>query len=130
MASWRLVSRSSAGVLTRDAPHHAGRASEASAAAGLPYCLHWRALEKNSPMPRIKTSSRQLASCRGAGENFCMPRTLWPGISSYQQVTEVSYGLAARGANLLQRSESTCFSGLTAEQNPYESGICSRAAFK
>lgn len=44
--------------------------------------------------------------------------------------TEVPYGLAARGANFLQRLESMCFSGLTAEQNLYESGICSRAAFK
>jgi len=48
----------------RCASHHSCQATELSTAVELPYRLHRRPLEKNSPMPRIKTSSRQPALCR------------------------------------------------------------------
>lgn len=67
--------------------HHSCLAEEESTAVELPCCLHWRPLEKNSPLSRIKTSSRQPALCRKSkalGRTFACHIPLWPGISGYR----------------------------------------------
>lgn len=101
------------------------------------YCLHWVPLEKNPKQPPsvqnlnlLKTAGTVLGE-HSIGESSSMALALsrneqlqagYKQIASrlqagYKQVTEVPYGLTARGANLLQQSESTCFPGLTAEKN-------------
>lgn len=120
----------------------------ANAALGRLYWLHWAPLEKNKTKPTSQWPEfkppQDSWHCAGGAWHWW---ELWhgtcplPGISGYKQVTsrlqtgykqvtEVPYGLIARGTNLPQQSESQWFPRLTAEQNVEEPGSWSSAAFK
>lgn len=127
----------------------------ANVALGCLYWLHWASLGKKptTQCPEFKPQDcwESMALVRTLAWHVPSARNkqLWAGYkqvtsrlqasykqiasrlqAGYKHVTEVPYGLTARGANLLQRSESVCFPGLTAEQNLYESSIWYRPAFK